>query len=451
MADILIVDAIVFTINSHDEIIPNGAVLVRDGRIEAVGCRNQIGPIEDVEIIACAGRKAVLPGLIDAHFHSSLMRGVNENRPLIDWLPHYQLEHRALTEEDAFHAARLCYLEALKSGTTTVLDMYRYMHRCADAAAELGIRVNLAPYVADMPGKNFFATIAENERLIATHHGSRNGRVQVWMGLEHLFYCTRDAYRNARRMSDEHGIRMHTHASELQEEEQAVLRRFGKRSIPLLHQYGFLGPKTAIAHGVWLSQDDISLLADTGTAIVHCPCSNAKVASGIAPVIELRGAGVTVALGSDGNVCNNSVDLFEEMKFGSLLQKAHRLDATALPARDMLRMATIEGARALGLERQIGSIEPGKKADLILVDLDQPNMRPLTGMTGGATNVLWNLVFSARGSNVSTVMIDGRVVLQDGRSILLDERAVIDGAQAQMSRLMERCGALTQHLVPMLD
>jgi 5-methylthioadenosine/S-adenosylhomocysteine deaminase len=451
MPNILIVDAVVVTINPRNEIIPSGAVLVRDGRIAAVGSRAQLGPIEDAQIIEAEHRYALMPGLVDAHFHSSLMRGVNENMQLLEWLPHYQLEHRALTEEDAYHSARLCYLEALKSGTTTVLDMYRYMHRCADAANELGIRVNLTPYVADAPGKDFFATVAENERLIATHHNSQNGRVQVWMGLEHLFYCTRGAYENARRLSDEHGIRMHTHASELKEEERAIFTRFGKRSIPLLHEYGFLGANTTLAHCVWLTQDEIALLADTGTAVVHCPCSNAKVASGVAPVIEMRGAGVTVALGSDGNVCNNSVDLFEEMKFGSLLQKAHRLDATALPAHDVLRMATIDGARALGLDREVGSIEPGKKADLILIDLDQPNMRPLTGMTGGVMNVPWNLVFSARGSNVSLVMIDGRIVLNNGRSVLINERAVIDGAQAQVNELLARCGELSEYLVPMLE
>jgi 5-methylthioadenosine/S-adenosylhomocysteine deaminase len=271
------------------------------------------------------------------------------------------------------------------------------------------------------------------------------------MGLEHLFYCTPEAYRNARRLSDEYGIGIHTHACEQREEEAAVLARFGKRSIPLLHDYGLLGPRTALAHCVWLNADEIALLADTGTAVAHCPCSNAKLASGVAPVPELRRAGVTVGLGSDGNVCNNSVDLFEEMKFASLLQKAHRLDATALPAREVLRMATIDGAKLLGLDHEIGSIEPGKKADLILVDLDQPNMRPLAPSAGGEPNVLWNLVFSARGSNVTTVLIDGRVVLDEGRSTLIAERTVIDGAQSQMGRLLERCAAFTDHLVPMTD
>jgi len=449
MSRFAIRNAVIFTVDARDRVIRQGTLLVDDDRIVAVGPDPSMTLPPDIPVIDAAGGKALLPGLVDSHSHSSLMRGVTENLPLMEWLPLYQLEHRALTEEDAYHSARLCYLEALKSGTTCVMDMYRFMHRCADAAGELGIRANLAPYAADVEGKDFFATPAENRDLIRSHHGSRNGRIQVWMGLEHLFYCSPAAYRHALECSREYGVRIHTHACEQRAEEAAVLAHFGRRSIGMLEHYGLLGENTLLAHCVWLNDDEIRLLADTGTAVAHCPVSNAKLASGVAPVPKLLEAGVRVGLGTDGNVCNNSLDLFEEMKFASLLQKATGLDATALPAQRMLRMATIDGARVLGLDRDIGSIEVGKKADFILIDLQRPNLRPVS-LDGQGGNLLWNLVFAARGSDVSDVWVDGIRLLEAGQPTRVSEVAVIAAAQACAETLYQRCDKLAASAVPVI-
>ncbi len=441
-----ITNAIIFTVDPNNRVIPNGTLLVEGDRIVAVGPSTSIAIPDNIPCTDCRGQFALLPGLIDSHSHSSLLRGVTENMQLLDWLPHYQLEHRALTEEDAFHAARLCYLEALKNGTTCVLDMYRFMERCADAATEIGIRVNLAPYAADMPGKDFFATPAENQRLIHSHHNTRNGRVQVWMGLEHLFYCTPSAYQHAVHCAREYGVRIHTHACEQKEEEMAVLQQFGRRSISMLDHYGLLGEHTTIAHCVWLNDDEIQRLADTGTRVAHCPISNAKLASGIARVPEMRAAGISVGLGTDGNVCNNNLDLFEEMKFASLLQKASRLSATVLPADTLLRMATIDGARALGMDQHIGSIEAGKRADFILLDLQTPNLTPVAINDRGG-NLLWNLVFSARGSNVSDVWVDGRQLLRNRIPTQVCEQTLLETAQRCALGLMERCDAIADQAV----
>jgi 5-methylthioadenosine/S-adenosylhomocysteine deaminase len=430
--------AIVFTIDDSNTIYPDGTVVLQDDRIVAVGSGETIPiPANATQVIDCQRRMAVIPGLIDTHSHSSLLRGVTENKQLLDWLPRYQLEHRALNEEDAYYAALLSYLEALKSGTTCVMDMYRYMHRCADAAGILGIRVNLVPYVADMPGKDFFETSETNRRLIETHHQTQNGRIQVWLGLEHLFYCSREAFAKAKAYADDYGVRIHTHSSEQKEEVEAVVQQFGQRPIALFQEYGILGEKTAIAHCVWLNQDEIQILADTGTAVSHCPTSNAKLAGGIAPILEFKQAGITVGLGTDGNISNNNLDMFEAMKFASLLQKVHRYDATALPAPDALRMATIEGAKLLGLDHEIGSIAPGKKADLLLVDLWQPNLMPLI-WDDNDTNILWNLVYAARGSNVHTVFVDGEMVLQAGRSTRVNEAEVLEAIQAQTTNHLQR-------------
>ena len=437
MNSFAITNAAIFTVDPADRVIPCGTLIVQQGRIVSLGTTEAIQVPPDIPVIDASGH-ALLPGLIDCHSHSSLMRGVTENMQLMEWLPYYQLEHRALTEEYAFHSARLCYLEALKSGTTCVMDMYRFMHRCAEAAEEVGLRVNLAPYVADAPGKDFFASLAENHTLIHIHHGSQNGRIQVWMGLEHLFYCTADAYTQALQAQRDYGVGIHTHACEQREEDQAVERHFGRRSIAQLDHYGILGERTLLAHCVWLNDDEIKRIADTGTAIAHCPVSNAKLASGVARVPEMLAAGITVGLGTDGPVCNNSLSLFEEMKFASLIQKATRLDATLLPASQMLRMATINGARALGLDRDIGSLEVGKCADLLLLDLGMPNMTPAQVDAQGG-NVLWNLVFAAGSQNVASVWVDGRQLIANGQTTRLNEREVILEAQAHGLALFERC------------
>jgi 5-methylthioadenosine/S-adenosylhomocysteine deaminase len=430
-------DAAIFTVDPHNRVIPRGTLIVEDGRISAVGPSDEVIIPPGMPVIDASGH-ALLPGLIDAHSHSSLMRGVTENMQLMEWLPWYQLEHRALTEEYAYHSARLCYLEALKSGTTCVMDMYRFMARCADAAGEIGLRVNLAPYVADAPGKDFFATRAENRALIHSHHGAQNGRIQVWMGLEHLFYCTPDAYREALQCQADYGVGIHTHASEQKEEDDAVKAEFGRRSIAQLDHYGILGERTLIAHCVWLTDDEIKRVADTGTSIAHCPISNAKLASGVARVPDMLAAGITVGIGTDGPVCNNSLSLFEEMKFASLIQKATRLDATVLPADQILRMATINGARALGLGERTGSLEVGKQADLLLLDLAQPNLTP-TEINAAGGNLLWNLVFAADARNVAAVWVDGRQLIANGRATQVSEQTVISEAQQQGLALFQQC------------
>ena len=441
MSGFAIRHAAIFTVDPHDRVIPDGTLVVQDGVITQVGDDRAVTVPNGCAIIDGRGR-ALLPGLIDCHSHSSLMRGVTENMPLMEWLPWYQLEHRAMTEEFAYHSARLCYLEALQSGTTCVMDMFRYMDRCADAAAELGLRVQLAPYVADRPGKDFFSTREENRRLIRSHHETQNGRIRVWMGLEHLFYCTGDAYREAAQLSREYGLGIHTHSSEQKEEEQAVTAELGRRSLAMLDHYGILGERTLLAHCVSLNSEEIARVADTGTSIAHCPVSNAKLASGVAPVPEMLAAGVTVGLGTDGPVCNNSLTLFEEMKFASLIQKATRLDATTLPADQILRMATINGAKALGLDHEIGSLEVGKKADLLMLDLEQANLTPVSVNEQGG-NLLWNLVFAASSANVAGVWVDGRRLIDDGDATLVSGGMVIAEAQQQGLALHEACRKLS--------
>lgn len=426
-------NVIIFTVNKNDRVIKNGTVVVEHGRITAVGPTATVAlPANVDEIIDGQGTMALLPGLIDTHNHSSLMRGVAEDMRLVDWLPIYDLEHRACNEEDAYHAARLCYLECLKNGTTTIMDMYRYMHRSIEAAGELGIRLHVAPYAADIEPYTYFETTATNEKLIHTHHNSHNGRIKVWMGLENLYYCSEKMYRDALRLQKSFGIGIHTHGPEQEEEEQFIINKFGKSSIDMMEERGILGEKTLLAHCVWVNNNDIIKLAATGTNVAHCPTSAAKLGCGIAPIPAMLRQGVNVSIGTDGNIDNNSMDMFQEMKFASLLQKAAHCDASLMKAPEMLRMATINGAKSLNMEDEIGSIEVGKSADIILVDVFTPNLQPIYwNKQEDETNLLWNLVFSSRGSDINTVMVQGNILLKDGRATKVNEREIMTMAQIQ--------------------
>lgn len=436
----VITNVIIFTVNKKDQIIRNGTVIIEEGIIKNVGREEEVPiPANVTQVIDGENKMALLPGLIDTHNHSSLIKGIAENQRMVDWLPVYDLEHRACVEEDAYHAARLCYLECLKNGTTTVMDMYRFMHRSAEAAKELGIRVHLAPYAADVEPYTFFETTESNENLIKTHHLANHGRIRVWMGLEDLFYCSEQMYQEAVRCQKEYGVGIHTHGCEQMEEEQTIIKRFGKSSIDILEERGVLGEKTLLAHCVWVNDDDIKKMAETGTSLAHCPISAAKLGCGVARVPLMKQYGVNVSLGTDGPIDNNSMDLFQEMKFASLIQKAANCDALVLGANEMLRMATIDGAKSLNMEKEIGSIEIGKSADLILIDCFKPNLQPIYWTEDERdTNLIWNLVYSSRGSDVDTVMVQGEILVRNGEAVRVNEKEIISMAQIQGNDWMGR-------------
>jgi 5-methylthioadenosine/S-adenosylhomocysteine deaminase len=328
-------------------------------------------------------------------------------------------------------------LEALKGGTTCVSDLYRFIHRCAAAAGDLGIRACLAPYVADHPTKNFFENLNTTEKLIKTHHQTQNGRIQIFVGLEHLFYCSEEAYLRARHLSDHYDVMIHTHSSELKDEVDAVVQHFGDLPLNILQQRQILTPKTIIAHCVWLTDDELKLMADKGVGIAHCPTSNAKLGGGVIRFEEIRKLNIKMGLGSDGGISNNSLSQWESMKFASLIQKATKCNPEILPASEVLRMATIEGAKLLGLDKDIGSLEVGKKADIITVDLWQPHLMPIAP-SSDHDPVIWNLVFAGRASDVRDVWIDGQQVLQNGYSTLMNETDVLVKTHAQTISLLKR-------------
>lgn len=418
-----------------------GSVLMTGPRIAAVG------PVAEVdahpaaaaaEVIDASGC-AVIPGLHNAHLHSGLLRGTAESMALWEWLEnHVDPAHRALTPEIAEAASYMAYAEGLRGGTTSVLDMWRFMEGSARAAEEIGIRATLAPYTADE--YDWFETLDTNRRLLESHHGAAGGRVRVWVGLEHMFYCSPEMCRAAAELAAEFDTGLHTHSSESVWEVQECLRRFGRRPIEEFHSRGVLGERTVVAHCVWLDDREVSLMAETGTALVHCPCSNMKLASGPARIGHYRSRGLTVGLGTDGEKENNSLDMLEEMKFASLLAKVSALDPVAGDPWDILDMATRSGAAALGLGDVTGTLTVGKDADVVTVDLSGLHFVPV--LHGRDFNAPAHLVFTASAHDVSDVWVRGRRLVEGGRVVSVDVAAVAARAQAAAEELFERRAAL---------
>ncbi len=422
-------------------VIEDGAVLIEDGRIEAVGPRAEVEPRAAGAAHRALRDHLVMPGLINAHCHSGLLRGTAEGLPVWDWLDTYiNPMHRVLQPSEAEAASWLCYAESVLSGTTTVVDMWRFMDGSARAAEGIGNRLVMVPYVGAHPDYDYFDTLDDNEALLERWHGRQGGRIQAWVGLEHLFYTDAAGQRRAAELAQRFGTGLCTHIAEAKQEVQAMQDRHGCRPVQALERLGLLEPRTLLAHCVWLDDEDIRVLARNGAAVSHNPVSNMKLASGAARTTDLLAAGIAVGLGTDGEKENNNFDMFEEMKGASLLAKLSRLDATALDAWDALRMATVEGARAIGLQDQIGSLEVGKRADLIAVRTDTPRMTPLFG-AGPWMNLHHNLVHAVRGSDVALTVVDGQVLVEDGVLQTADLRAIIMEARRAAAALLARRAA----------
>ena len=441
----LLRNGIVLPLEGDKAVLDPGSVLIAGNTIVAVGAVAELDAdprAAGADIVDATGH-AVIPGLHNCHLHSGLLRGTAESMSLWDWLEAYvDPAHKALTPEIAEAASQLAYTEGVRAGTVSVMDMWRFMEGSARAAETIGIRATLVPYVADLPGYDYFETLESNLALLKSHREAADGRVRTWLGLEHLFYCSPEAFRRAAELAQEYDTGIHTHSSESIWEVQESLKRFGRRPIEEFYNRGILGERTVVAHCVWLDDREIELLAQTGTSVAHCPCSNMKLASGPARVMDFRAAGIDVGLGSDGEKENNNLDLLEEMKFASLLAKVSGLDPTVGDPWDILDMATLAGARALGLADLTGSLTPGKRADIVTVDLRQLHFTPV--LHGDDFNVAAHLVFSANGSDVDQVWVDGRLLVDGGEVQSVDADSVRRNAQAAAEELFERRRALTE-------
>ena len=436
MTSTLIRGGSILTMNDQWDVVV-GDVSVRDGRIASVGVP-ATGPHD--RVIDAHGR-LVLPGFVQTHVHlcQTLFRGFADDLPLMDWLRTrvWPME-AAHTPVTLRAAARLASAELLRTGTTTVLTMETVHDTDAvfEAVAETGLRATIGKCMmdagGDAPARLQEQTQASIDEAVALHgrwHGAANGRLRAAFAPRFAVSCTPGLLEAVGALSAQAGMLVHTHASESRDE-LAVVRRMsrGADNIAYLASLGLASPRLCAAHCVWVDDREQALLADHDVKVLHCPGSNLKLGSGIAPVTEMRARGVTVSLGSDGAACNNRLDMFDEMRLAATLQ-AVRLAPGALPARDVVWMATRAGARTLGLDADIGSIEVGKRADLLVVDLDQPHLTP--GPDPYAT-----LVYAARGTDVVATMIDGELLVDDGRLVRLDAADVVHDARQAVRALL---------------
>ncbi|TIW76426.1 MAG: amidohydrolase, partial [Mesorhizobium sp.] len=328
------------TMDATNSVIADGALLIEDGRIAAVGKLREIAADNPSAPVKKIADSVLMPGIVNAHAHSGFLRGTAEHLPVWDWLTlHINPMHRVLQPHEAEAASWLCYAESVLGGTTTVVDMWRFMEGSAKAAEAIGNRLVAVPYVGEHPDYNYFDTLDMNEAMIETWHRKAGGRVNVWVGLEHLFYADEAGQRRAVELAKKHGTGFHTHCSEAQIELAEFERRYGKRPMYVLDDLGFFEtPLAMIAHGVWLDSAEIEFIAKRRVSVAHNPVSNMKLASGIALVGEMLAAGVAVGIGTDGEKENNNFDMFEEMKVASLLGKLKDLDAAAMDSWQVLRM-----------------------------------------------------------------------------------------------------------------
>jgi 5-methylthioadenosine/S-adenosylhomocysteine deaminase len=434
---LLIRRATILTMNDALDVV-EGDVLVVDGRIAA------IGPVDETPVAQVIDARGgfVLPGFVQTHVHlcQTLFRGYADDLALLDWLKQriWPME-AAHNEASLAAAARLAALELLRGGTTTVLTMETVHDTDAvlEALEPIGLRaivgkcmMDADPAVPERLMESTTRSIDESLALAKRWRGRAGGRLGTAFAPRFAVSCSRELLEAVGGLSEEHGLLVHTHASENREEVALVRARTGQDNVGYLASCGLVSPRLCLAHCVWVDEREQALLAEHAAKVLHCPGSNLKLGSGIAPIVEVRERGVSVSLGADGAACNNHLDMFAEMRLAATLQAVRR-GPGALGARDALAMATREGARALGLEREIGSIEVGKRADLIIVDRDRPHLLP-------GRDPFSTLVYAARPTDVRTTIVDGAVLVDEYEPVALDEAEIVVTARKEADALAAR-------------
>jgi len=438
--DLLVRGGTIVTCDAEDAVIV-GDLLVREGRIAAIGRNVERAALKPARVIDARGY-AVIPGLVQAHIHlcQVLFRGMADDMPLLEWLRRriWPLE-AAHDEKSARASAELGLLEAMRAGTTTILDMgtVRAHDAIMDACLRAGIRAVSGKTMMDVGDgvpaglrETTRASLDESDRLYRDWHGRGDGRLHYAYAPRFVLSCSEALVRGAVERARAHGVIVHSHVAEHASERAAVRAALGHDDIEVLRSWGVRGARAVLAHGVQLTDGEAAEVARDGTRIVHCPSANLKLGSGVARIAELDKLGVSLALGCDGAPCNNNVDPWQELRHAALLAK-YRSGPTALPARRVLRLATIDGARALGLDAETGSLEVGKQADVVVVRVDSEHEEP-----GG--DVFSRLVYAAKSTDVEHVIVAGDVVVKNGEHTRLDREDVLVNARKQARALVKR-------------
>ena len=437
MTSILIKNGTLVTMDAEDSIL-RGDLLVVDGRIAVVGATGKTA-----DLVIDATDCAVLPGFVQTHIHlcQTLFRGAADDLSLIDWLKKrvWPME-AAHTAASVRASARLGVAELIKGGTTCALTMETVNHteEVFKVVEETGFRATVGKCMMDKGEGVPAALHEETERsvresvtLLEAWHGKADGRIRFCFAPRFAVSCTRELLSQVAELARDRGVMVHTHASENRSECELVERETGMRNIAYLDSVGLSGRHVALAHCVHIDEQEMQILKRTRTNVAHCPSSNLKLGSGIAPITKMLETGISVSLGADGAACNNRLDMFTEMRTAALLQKVLH-GPEAMPASRALRMATIDGANAIDIGDEIGSIEMGKRADLILISLARLELTPCP------VDIVSGIVYASQPSDVRTVIIDGQLVKTDGRLLALDEHQVIKEANVEGALLFER-------------
>lgn len=412
----------VLTMDRDRRVIDQGAVAVIGDRIVAVGDRFEIADLYQPYQVLERQNGLVMPGLVNVHTHApmAILRGVADDLPLMTWLQDHIFPVEArLTSEAVYYGALLSMVEMIKTGTTSFCDMYLFAADVARAATAIGMRGWVGEAVFDFPSPNYGEVANAFSCIDALFDAySDDSLITPTVDPHAVYTCSPDLLVKLKTMAVDQGTSLVIHLSETRDEVALVNESFGMSPVKHMDALGILDDGVLAAHCVVLSEDEIELLASRGGRVAHCPESNMKLASGVAPVPDLLAAGVRVGLGTDGSASNNDVDMFGEMDMAAKIHKVDRLDPTVMSAGQTLNMATMGGASALAAEDDIGSLAPGRKADMIVIDLDQPHLTPLYNLSS-------HLVYAARGSDVVDSVINGRVVMADRRLTMVDEDEVM--------------------------
>jgi 5-methylthioadenosine/S-adenosylhomocysteine deaminase len=421
--DLVVRGGTVITVDGLHRIIEDGAVAVEKGRVVGVGPAAEIARGFRGRDTLDARRGIVIPGLVNAHTHAPmvLFRGVADDLKLMDWLQRFifPAEKKNVTAPFVRAGMRLAALEMIRSGTTTFVDMYYFEDDIAEVAKAAGLRIVAGETLIEFPApdnKTIAEALAYIEKFLQKWKG--DPLVTAALAPHSAFLCSTETLKAARALADKYGAPLLIHVSETQDEQDQVRKRYGKTPTEVLHDVGFLRKGVLAAHGVWLTPSDRALLREAGAGVAHCPQSNMKLASGPAPVREMIAEDVRLGLGTDGAASNNDLDMFEEMMTAALLAKHSSVDPTAAPAPAVLEMATLGGARALGMEDQLGSLEVGKRADLVVIGLEAARLHPIYDPVS-------HVVYASKGADVRHVVVEGRVVMRDRKVLTLDEPAVL--------------------------
>ncbi len=443
MVEFIIHNATVVTMSASREIVRNAEIVVEGAHIAEIRPQKRRDRPASQNAIDARGC-VVLPGLIHSHLHAcqTLCRNDASGMQLLDWLTQKIWPHEAAHDAASMRAAAdLTFLECIASGATAALDMGSVHHYDSvfESACDLGFRLVGGKCMMDQGAKvpaglreTTASSMRESMRLVDRWHGAEDGRLRYAFAPRFVLSCSERLLKQVGEASIDRGIRIHTHASENPTECEMVQAKTGLRNIDYFDRIGILGPHTTLAHCVWLSKGEERLLQTRQTSIAHCPSSNFKLASGVAPIPDFLERGITVGLGADGAPCNNNLDIFTEMRLAGLIHKP-RFGATSMPAAQVLEMATLNGARALGLEDEVGALVPGMRADMVVVDLTGPHVAPV------GDDILSTIVFAAQGRDVRDVGIDGRCLYRNRQFVEVDAQKIIRNAERAAKRLRRAC------------